>query len=59
MIVAQTGCPVVPAYLKGTFDVLPAGANWPRFQSRVRFIGDSLTFTRNGENEETKRFIRK
>ena len=26
MIVAQTGCPVVPAYLKGTYEVLPAGA---------------------------------
>ena len=32
MIVAQTGCPVVPAYLKGTYDVLPAGTMWPRFR---------------------------
>lgn len=28
MIVAETGCPVVPAYLSGTRDVLPIGARW-------------------------------
>jgi len=56
MIVAQTGCPVVPAYLKGTHDVLPTGALWPRFRPVTVPIGDSLTFTRNGENEETKQF---
>jgi 1-acyl-sn-glycerol-3-phosphate acyltransferase len=56
MIVAQTGCPVVPAYLKGTHDVLPTGALWPRFRPVTVLIGDSLTFTRNGENEETKQF---
>jgi len=56
VIVAQTGCPVVPAYLKGTHNVLPAGALWPRFSPVTVLIGDSLTFTRNGENGETKQF---
>ncbi len=32
MIVAATGCPVVPAYLAGTFDVLPPGAKWIRLR---------------------------
>jgi 1-acyl-sn-glycerol-3-phosphate acyltransferase len=58
VIVSQTGCPVVPAYIKGTFDVLPTGARWPRFrQVTVRF-GAPLTFQTGGHKEkvETKRF---
>ncbi len=58
VIVSQTGCPVVPAYLKGTFDVLPTGARWPRWrQVTVRF-GSPLTFETGGHKEkaETKRF---
>lgn len=56
MIVAQTGCPVVPAYLKGTYDVLPSGTMWPRFRPVTVFYGDPLTFPRSGENGEAKRF---
>lgn len=58
VIVSQTGCPVVPAYLKGTFDVLPTGARWPRWrQVTVRF-GAPITFETGGQKEkaETKRF---
>ncbi|MBD0315160.1 MAG: 1-acyl-sn-glycerol-3-phosphate acyltransferase [Nitrospiraceae bacterium] len=58
VIVSQTGCPVVPAYLKGTFEALPSGAWWPRFrQVTVRF-GGPLTFKTAGQNEkvESKRF---
>ncbi|MBI3357691.1 MAG: 1-acyl-sn-glycerol-3-phosphate acyltransferase [Nitrospirae bacterium] len=58
VIVSQTGCPVVPAYLKGTFDVLPTGARWPRWrQVTVRF-GAPLTFETGERKEkaETKRF---
>ncbi len=44
VIVAQTGCPVVPAYIKGTFEVLPTGARWPRWaRVGVRF-GAPLQF---------------
>ncbi len=44
MIVAQTGCSVVPAYLKGTFEVLPAGAKWPRFHPVSVSFGEPLSF---------------
>lgn len=54
MIVAQTGCPVVPAYLKGTFDVLPTGAKRPRFHPVSVSFGPQLSFP--GENTQTKAF---
>lgn len=56
VIVAQTGCPVVPAYLKGTFDVLPSGAMWPRFRPVTVSYGESITFPPIGEQEEAKQF---
>ena len=56
MIVAQTGCPVVPAYLKGTFDVLPPGATWPHFCPVTVIYGDSLMFPRNGESGDAKQY---
>ncbi|HEU4506023.1 MAG TPA: lysophospholipid acyltransferase family protein [Nitrospira sp.] len=55
MIVAQTGCQVVPAYLKGTFDVLPAGAKRPRFHPVSVSFGSPLSFSREGHSE-TKQF---
>lgn len=54
MIVAQTGCLVVPAYLKGTFDVLPTGAKRPRFHPVSVSFGPPLSFP--GENTQTKAF---
>ncbi|MGH7221100.1 MAG: lysophospholipid acyltransferase family protein, partial [Nitrospiraceae bacterium] len=56
VIVAQTGCPVVPAYLKGTYDVLPSGAMWPRFRPVSVLYGESLTFPQRGEDGEAKQF---
>ena len=56
VIVAQTGCPVVPAYLKGTYDVLPSGAKWPHFRPVTVLYGDPLTFPRTGETGESKQF---
>jgi 1-acyl-sn-glycerol-3-phosphate acyltransferase len=55
MIVAQTGCQVVPAYLKGTFDVLPAGAKRPRFHPVSVSFGEPLSFSKDGHTE-TKAF---
>ncbi len=58
VIVSQTGCPVVPAYLKGTFNVLPMDARWPRLhQVTVRF-GASIQFEAGKQKEraETKQF---
>lgn len=57
MIVAQTGCPVVPAYLKGTFEVLPAGAKRPRFHPVSVSFGEPLSFAPVAG--ETKQFYRK
>jgi 1-acyl-sn-glycerol-3-phosphate acyltransferase len=57
MIVAQTGCPVVPAYLTGTFDVLPAGAKRPRFHPVSVSFGPPLSFSRDGDTE-SKAFYR-
>jgi 1-acyl-sn-glycerol-3-phosphate acyltransferase len=56
MIVAQTGCSVVPAYLKGTFDVLPPGTLWPHFRPVTIFYGSPLAFSLNGEAGETKQY---
>jgi 1-acyl-sn-glycerol-3-phosphate acyltransferase len=58
VIVSQTGCPVVPAYLKGTFEVLPMGARWPRLcRVSVRF-GAPIQFETGKQKEraETKQF---
>jgi len=56
MIVAQTGCPVVPAYLKGTFEVLPSEAKWPRFHPvNVRF-GEPVNFPKPGPDGDNKKF---
>ena len=56
MIVAQTGCPVVPAYLKGTYEVLPTGAKRPRFRPVTVLFGAPLYFQKPGDNGETKQF---
>lgn len=58
VIVSQTGCPVVPAYLKGTFDVLPTGARWPRWRPITVRFGDPITFETGERKEkaETKQF---
>lgn len=45
MIVAATGCPVIPAYLEGTFDALPPGARWIRLRPIRVTYGAPMTFT--------------
>ena len=58
MIVAQTGCAVVPAHLDGTFEVLPPEAKWPRFHPVTVRFGEPLTFPIVGPEEENKTFYR-
>ena len=58
MIVAQTSCSVVPAYLKGTFEVLPAGAKRPRFHPVSVSFGEPLSFAPPAGNGESKQFYR-
>lgn len=56
LIVAQTGCPVVPAYLKGTHEVLPTGRMWPRFRPVTVFFGEPIRFSTHGDGHESKDF---
>ncbi len=56
MIVAQTGCPVVPAYLEGTFEVLPIGSTWPKLRPVTVRFGEPLSFPRPGDERGTKEF---
>lgn len=43
-LVAQAQCPVVPVYLRGTYQVLPMGASWlRRYPVEVSF-GESMDF---------------
>lgn len=58
VIVSQTGCSVVPAYLKGTFDVLPPGARWPRLRKVTVRFGVPIQFEvgKQKERAETKQF---
>ncbi len=44
MIVAATGCPVVPAYLGGTYDALPPGAKWIRLRPIRATFGAPMDF---------------
>lgn len=59
VIVSKTGCPVVPAYLKGTFEVLPTGAWWPRRRPVTVRFGTPIQFEqgdRAGKKSESKQF---
>jgi 1-acyl-sn-glycerol-3-phosphate acyltransferase len=58
VIVSQTGCPVVPAYLKGTYEVLPIGASWPRCHHVTVRLGEPIVFETGARREkaETKQF---
>ncbi len=45
MIVAATGCPVIPAYLAGTFDALPPGAKRIRLRPMRVTYGEPMDFS--------------
>ncbi len=56
VIVAQTGCQVVPAHIDGTFDVLPPGARWPRFRRVTVVYGEPIDFSLDATQLEGKTF---
>ncbi len=56
VIVAQTGCPVVPAYISGTYEVLPSDARWPRFRRVTVTYGRPLNFHEDADRLEGKAF---
>jgi 1-acyl-sn-glycerol-3-phosphate acyltransferase len=43
-LVAGTGVPVVPGYVAGAFEAMPAGARWPRARKVEVTFGDAMTF---------------
>jgi 1-acyl-sn-glycerol-3-phosphate acyltransferase len=44
IVVAQTGCPVIPVHIGGTHDALPPGASWPRMRPLSVRFGEALYF---------------
>jgi 1-acyl-sn-glycerol-3-phosphate acyltransferase len=43
-LVAKTGCLVLPAYIHGTFEALPAGARWVSFRPVTVVYGEPIDF---------------
>lgn len=58
VIVAETGCPVVPAYIAGTFEALPVGARWIRCRPIRVTYGKPLDFTADAARYSGKEFYR-
>lgn len=58
VIVAETGCPVVPVYIGGTRDVLPMGARWIRCRPIRVVCGKPLDFTADAARCSGKEFYR-
>lgn len=45
MIVAETNCPVIPAYISGTYQVLPMGSPWFRLHPVTVHFGEPMEFS--------------
>ncbi len=56
IIVAETGCPVVPAYIAGTFEALPMGASWIRLHPVRVTYGEPIDFTAEAQRSSGKEF---
>lgn len=57
IIVAETGCRVLPVYLEGTHDVLPVGAGWPRLRPILVRIGEPIDFSSDAAQGAGKPFF--
>lgn len=58
VIVAETGCPVVPAYIGGTYDALPPKATWVRLRPITVTFGKPIDFTADAKRYAGKDFYR-
>ena len=58
VIVAETRCPVVPAYLGGTYDALPPGATWIRLRPVTVTFGKPIDFAADAQRYAGKDFYR-
>ena len=47
-LVAESQCEVIPAYISGTFKILPINAKWPRLHPVSISFGKSLCFSKVG-----------
>ncbi len=56
VIVSETGCPVIPAYLAGTYDALPPGARWIRFRPVAVTFGKAIDFSTDRQCYSGKAF---
>ncbi len=58
VIVSETGCPVLPVYIDGTFGVLPRGASWPRLRAIRVVIGEPIDFSDDRQKYSGKEFYK-
>ena len=56
VIVAETGCPVLPVYIQGTFEALPRGTVWPRLRPIRMVIGEPIDFSADATRYSGKEF---
>ena len=56
LIVAETGCAVIPAYLAGTREALPAGARWMSLHPISVTFGAPIDFTDAAQRSSGKEF---
>lgn len=58
VIVAETACPVIPAYIGGTHEALPVGASWIRCRPVQVTFGEPIDFTADAQRYSGKEFYR-
>jgi 1-acyl-sn-glycerol-3-phosphate acyltransferase len=56
ILVAETGCPVVPAYIDGTYEALPTGAAWIRLHRVTVTFGEPIDFSVDAQRDSGKEF---
>ena len=56
LLVAETGCPVVPAHIAGTFEALPMGATWLRLRPVTVTFGEPIDFSKDVQRDSGKEF---
>jgi len=56
VIVAETGCAVIPAHLSGTRDVLPPGAKWISLHPVCLKFGAPIDFSESAQRSSGKEF---
>lgn len=56
LLVAETGCPVVPAHIAGTYEALPTGAAWIRLHPVTVTYGEPIDFSKDRQHDSGKEF---